>query len=135
GGPRRTPMSESYRRLREDLPAPAVGGTFAADPKKVKAWVAALPRANAQAAEQELQKALERLLAQRLEGGQRLAALEELRAAVLESIGLLEAQYATNPLPLPADKARAAGAAEQFHLLLAHGYRMAAAGPVPPAGS
>jgi hypothetical protein len=128
-------MSESYRRLREDLPVPAVAGAFSADARKVKAWIAALPRANAHAAEQELMRALELLLAQKLEGGTRLAALEELRAAVLESIGLLEGQFAGNPLPLPPDKARAASAAEHFHLLLAHGYRKAAAELCAPAGA
>ena len=30
-------MSESYRRLREDLPAPSGSGGFAADVKKVRA--------------------------------------------------------------------------------------------------
>ena len=45
-------MSESYRRLREDIPVPSGTGPFNADAKKVKAWVAALPRANAQATEQ-----------------------------------------------------------------------------------
>ena len=61
-------MSESYRRLCQDLP-PAEGGParFAADPKKVKAWVAALPRANPQAVEQEIARALPGLLGQRLE--------------------------------------------------------------------
>src|SRR5690606_758565 len=107
---------ESYRRLREDLPTPPATGAFAAEPKKVKAWVAALPRANAQATEQALTQALEQLLAQRLEGGQRAAALEELRPAVVDSIALLEGQYANNPLPLPTDKAQAAVAAERFHL-------------------
>ena len=52
-------MSESYRRLSQDLPAPANAPRFAAEAKKVKAWVAALPRANPQAAEQELAKALD----------------------------------------------------------------------------
>src|SRR5690606_37574436 len=51
------------------------------------------------------------------------------------SIGLLESQYATNPLPLPPDKARAASAAEHFHLLLGHGYRMAAAELCAPGGA
>lgn len=128
-------MSESYRRLREDLPTPATGGTFAAEPKKVKAWVAALPRANTQATELALGQALEQLLAQRLDGGQRLAALEELRAAVLESVGLLENQFGGSPLPLPPDKARAADTAERFHLMLAHGYRKAVAELVAPAGA
>ncbi|MFY2764544.1 hypothetical protein [Arenimonas sp. MALMAid1274] len=129
-------MSESYRRLSQDLPPTHGGATgFAAEPRKVKAWVAALPRANAEAAEQELARALEALSSQKLDGGQRLAALEELRAAVVESITLLERQFASNPLPLPADKARAAASAEKFHLALGHGYRAAAADLCAPSGS
>ncbi|MBP6626488.1 MAG: hypothetical protein KA187_03630 [Arenimonas sp.] len=129
-------MSDSYKRLGEDLPKPAGGaGAFAAEPRKVKAWVAALPRANAQATELELTRALESLLAQKLDGSQRLGALEELRAAVIESISLLESQFASNPLPLPADKARAASVAEGFHLMLGHDYRRAAADLCAPAGA
>ena len=128
-------MSESYRRLREDLPTPSGAGGFAADVRKVKAWIAALPRANAQATEVELTRALEALLAQRLEGTQRLAALEEMRPVVQEAATLLERQYHANPLPLPPDKARAATTAEHFHLLFGHGYRKAAAEICAPAGS
>ena len=62
-------MSDSYRRLCDDLPrGSGAPGNFAAEPRKVKAWVAALPRANAQATEQELARALDGLLAQRLAG-------------------------------------------------------------------
>lgn len=129
-------MSDSYRRLCDDLPrGSGAPGTFAAEPRKVKAWVAALPRANAQASEQELARALDSLLAQKLDGAQRLGALEELRTAVLETVTLLERQFAANPLPLPPDKARAAAVAENFHLLLAHGYRKAAAETCAPAGT
>src|SRR5690606_37163608 len=119
-------MSESYRRLSEDLPLPVRGASrFAADPRKVKAWVAALSRANPEATEQELARAIEGLAGQRLDGGTRFAALEELRGAVLEVVTLLERQFAASPLPLPPDKARAAAAAEAFHLGMGHGYRLA----------
>lgn len=129
-------MSDAFRRLSQDLPPPSGSAPrFAAEARKVKAWVAALPRANAQAAEQELARALEGLAAQKLEGGTRLAALEELRGAVLETVALLERQFASNPLPLPPDKARAAAVAEAFHLALAHGYRLAAAELCAPAGA
>ena len=129
-------MSESYRRLCQDLP-PAAGGAprFAAEPKKVKAWVAGLPRANPQAVEQEIARALPGLIAQRLDGGQRFAALEELRATVVEAIGLLESGFTGSPLPLPPDKARAAALAGEFHLQLAIGYRQAVCELCAPAGS
>ena len=131
-------MSESYRRLCQDLPPPVGGAVrFPADPKKVKAWVAGLPRANPQAAEQEIARALEGLSGQRLEGGQRFAALEELRGTALEAIVLLEGGFSGSSLPLPQDKARAAAAAGKFHLDLALGYRQAAwnlavLGDLPP---
>ena len=129
-------MSESYKRLGEDLPNRTDGGgVFVADARKVKAWVAALPRANAQASEQELSRALESLVGQRLSGTQRLSALEEIRSAVVESVNLLERQFSSNPLPLPADKARAAALAETFHLMLGHGYRRAAHDICAPAGA
>lgn len=129
-------MSDSYTRLCEDLPQTHGGAAnFAAEPRKVKAWVAVLPRANALATEQELSRALDSLLTQKLDGGQRLGALEELRAVVIESISLLERQYSSNPLPLPPDKARAAAVAETFHLMLGHGYRRAAADLCAPAGA
>ncbi|MCX7032709.1 MAG: hypothetical protein NT046_01865 [Arenimonas sp.] len=129
-------MSDSYKRLGEDLPTTTQGaGAFVADPRKVKAWVAALPRANALATEQELSRALESLVGQKLSGTQRLGALEEVRAVVVESVNLLERQFATNPLPLPPDKARAAAVAEAFHLMLAHGYRRAAHDICAPSGA
>lgn len=129
-------MSEAYRRLSQDLPPATPGAArFPAEPKKVKAWVEALPRANAQAVEQELSRALEGLAGQRLDGGQRLAALEELRPAALEAITLLDRQLANHPLPLPPDKARAALVAERFHLGLALGYRLAVSELCAPSGS
>ena len=129
-------MSDSYKRLGEDLPTRADGaGAFVADARKVKAWVAALPRANAAASEQELARALDSVVAQTLPGAQRLGALEELRAAVIESVNLLERQFSSNPLPLPPDKARAAAVAESFHLTLGQGYRRAAHDLCAPSGS
>lgn len=129
-------MSEAYRRLCQDLP-PAVGGAvrFPAEPRKVRAWVEGLPRANAQAVEQEVSRALEGLAGQRLEGGQRFAALEELRAVVLETIALLEAGFAGSPLPLPPDRDRAASLAIRFHQQLATGYRQAVCELCAPNGS
>ena len=130
-------MSEAYRRLREGMPEPGLDGSgrFQSDPRKVKAWVEALPRANAMATQVELDQALTNLAGQKLEGGQRLAVMEELRAAVLESIALLEPQYSGSPLPLPAAKAQLAQRAEAFHLWLAHGYRKAVVEICAPAGN
>ncbi|HEX5754932.1 MAG TPA: hypothetical protein VFY12_01090 [Arenimonas sp.] len=130
-------MSARYRLLREDLPDfQASGqGLFETEPKKIRAWIESLPRANAAAAQQQLRQALESIAAQKLSGGSRLAALEELRAAVLEQCRLLENSYSTSPLPLPAEQARAASSAEIFHLLLAHSYRQAVHDLCAPSGS
>jgi hypothetical protein len=131
-------MTDAYRLLREDNAEPKAAesqsGRFHTDPKKVKAWIAALPRANAQATQKELELALENLNGQKLEGVQRLALLEEMRSAVMESIGLLQQQYAGSALPLPAVKSQAAHRAEGFHVLLGNGYRKAAAEICVPAG-
>jgi hypothetical protein len=131
-------MTDAYRLLCQDDAAPRAAesqsGRFQTDPRKVKAWVAALPRANAQATQSELGMALENLNAQKLEGTQRLAVLEEMRSAAMESIGLLQQQYAGSALPLPAAKSMAAHRAEAFHVWLACGYRKAAAEICAPAG-
>lgn len=130
-------MTEAYRRLREGMPEPGMNATgrFHADPKKVKAWVAALPRANAMATQQELDTALASLSSQRLEGSLRMSVMDELRGVVLESIALLEQQFAGSSLPLPPVKAQQAQHAEMFHLGLAHGYRKAAVEICSPHGN
>ena len=130
-------MTDAYRRLREGMPEPGMNttGRFHAEPKKVKAWVAALPRANALATQQELDTALASLSSQRLEGGQRLSVMDELRGVVVESIALLEQQFAGSSLPLPPAKAQQAQHAEMFHLWLAHGYRKAAVEICSPHGN
>jgi cyclic-di-GMP-binding protein len=130
-------MTDAYRRLREGMPEPGMNttGRFHADPKKVKAWVAALPRANAMATQQELDTALASLSSQRLEGSQRLSVMDELRGVVVESIALLEQQFAGSSLPLPPAKAQQAQHAEMFHLWLAHGYRKSAVEICSPSGS
>lgn len=129
-------MTEAYRRLREGMPEPGMNttGRFHADPKKVKVWVAALPRANATATQQELDTALASLSSQRLEGSLRLSVMDELRGVIIESISLLEQQFAGSSLPLPPAKAQQARQAEMFHLWLAHGYRKAAVEICSPNG-
>jgi hypothetical protein len=129
-------MNRDYQRLRESIPEPRarVEGKFHADPKKVKDWVTALPRANANATQAELEKALASLARQPLSGSTRLGVLEELRPTVVESIELLQQSYAGSALPLTTVKSQAAQAAEDFHLLLAHGYRKAAVEMCSPSG-
>ena len=130
-------MSQSYRLLGEEIAGPrGLGGApFAADARKARAWVAALPRANAVSTQASLAQALDSLAGQKLEGSQRLSVLEELRPAIGESIGLLKREYAGSALPLAASKAAAAQQVEGFHLALAAGYRRAAVELCAPAGS
>lgn len=130
-------MSQSYRLLSEGMPKPQGLGTakFPADARKTKLWVAALPRANALATQQNLAQALDSLSGQKLDGAHRLSVLEELRVAIGESIGLLKREYAGSALPLAAAKASAAQQVEGFHLALAHAYRKAAVMFCAPAGN
>jgi hypothetical protein len=106
-----------------------------ADARKTRAWVAALPRANASATQASLAQALDRLAGQKLDGSQRLSVLEELRPAIGESLVLLRRDYAGSALPLAPPKAAAAHQVEAFHLALAAGYRLAAVELCAPSGS
>jgi len=130
-------MNRDYQRLRESIPEPRQRNdrNFHADAKKVRDWIKALPRANAQATQTELERALASLARQSLSGNTRLGVLEELRPTVVESIDLLQQSYAGSALPLTASKSQAAQLAEDFHLLLAHGYRKAAVEICAPSGS
>lgn len=129
-------MSETYRRLRDGIPETSgYGGHFLTDARKVKGWVDALPRANMQATQQELETALDSLASQKLDGGSRQSVLEELRPAILETIALLEQQFSASALPLPPARVVSAGQAERLHVLLGHGYRKAAAEICAPSGN
>ena len=130
-------MGKSYRLLSEGIPPPRGLGSasFTPDPRKARAWVAALPRANALATQQSLGQALDSLAGQRLDGAQRLGVLEELRPAIGESIGLLKAEFSGSPLPLDSARAAAAQQVELFHCALAQAYRKAAVEICAPEGS
>jgi hypothetical protein len=129
-------MNKDYQRLRESIPEPRqrVEGKFHSEPKRVRDWVTTLPRANAQATQGEVERALASLARQTLSGNARLLALEELRTVVVESIDLLQQSYAGSALPLTTAKAASAQLAEDFHLLMANGYRKAAVEICAPSG-
>ena len=130
-------MGQAYRLLSEGMPQPRGLGTatFTADPRKTRQWAASLPRANALATQQALAQALDSLSGQRLEGAQRLSVMEEMRPAIGESIGLLKGEYTSSALPLDMARAAAAQQVENFHLVLAHGYRKAAVEVCAPEGN
>ncbi len=130
-------MSAEYSKLIDGLPARRApdGMSFTTDPKRVRAWVAALPRANQAVSHRQLLEALAGHAQLRLDGAQRLAALEALRPAVLEAIGLLEQHSQGGTLPLPPPKARAFEELVEFERSLALGYVLAVAELCAPAGA
>jgi hypothetical protein len=130
-------MGQSHRLLSEGMAEPRGLATavFQADARKTKQWVAALPRANAQATQNSLAQALDSLAGQRLEGSQRLSVLEEIRGAIGESIGLLKGEYLGSALPLDSARAAAAQQVENFHVMLASAYRKAAVEICAPEGN
>ncbi len=130
-------MSQEYRRLGDGLPTRRApdSRSFATDPKRVKAWVSALPRANQAVAHHQLVEALQGMREVRLDAGQRLAALEVLRPAVLEAIELLDSQAQGGTLPLPPAKARAVAELRAFEEEMAFGYRLSVLELCAPAGA
>ena len=74
-------MINPYRTLNSHLPerSPPAPDALPSDPKRLRTWVEALPRANHQAYLQALSHALDDFRTRRLEGFARLDALEVLR--------------------------------------------------------
>ncbi|MBD8524325.1 hypothetical protein [Pseudomarimonas arenosa] len=130
-------MSDAYRRLCEGLPprhAPDQS-SFPTDPRRVKAWVEALPRANQAATYKQLDDALDSLCEVHLDGAARLGVLESLRLPLLEAITALELQCQGGGIPLSAAKARAFEQLYSFESALARCYRLAAIEYCAPSGS
>jgi hypothetical protein len=130
-------MNQAYQRLREDLPARRApdGTSFPTDPRRIKSWVDALPRANQQATLRQLADALESLAGLRLEGAQRLQALETLRPSVLDGVALLDKLLQGSTFPLPPGKAQVAEQIQAFQRALGLGYRLAVVELCSPSGS
>jgi hypothetical protein len=130
-------MSDAYQRLRDDLPTRRApdAGSFATDPRRVKAWVDALPRANQQATLRQLADALESMKGLNLDGPQRLLALETLRPSILDGIGMLDKSLQGSTFPLPPAKAQVAEQIQSFHRHLALAYRLAVIEFCAPSGS
>lgn len=129
-------MTPAYRRLCAGLPASPPSGSLSIplDPRSLAGWIAALPRANAQATLRQLEDGLRDLERVALKPGQRLELLELLRPAVLESIALLQRQLQGSALPLADLKLVQAEQWLGLHAALARGYRAAAAEHCAPAG-
>jgi len=131
-------MSEAYRKLCENLPvrrAPTGAVAFPTEPKRVKGWIEALPRANQAATFRQLSEGLDTLVEVRLEGSQRLAILELLRPTLLDALSALDQQAQGGTIPLPPAKQRAIEQLQAFERQLALQYRLAAAELCAPNGS
>ena len=130
-------MNQVYQRLRADLPPRQASDSsaFPSDPRRIKAWVDALPRANQQATLRQLSEALQALKGLRLEGAQRLLAMEALRASLLDGVALLDKQLQGTAFPLLPAKAQVADQLQAFQRELALAYRLAVVELCGPNGS
>lgn len=130
-------MSQPFSSLCSGLPSRRVpdASAFPSDPRRIKAWVDALPRANQQATLRQLAEALESLRGLRLEGVQRLQAMEALRPALLDGVALLDKQLQGATFPLPPAKAHVAEQIRAFLRELALAYRLAVVELCGPNGS
>ncbi|GAA0707870.1 hypothetical protein [Dokdonella soli] len=130
-------MSDAYRRLNETLlerRAPAAGA-FASDARALRSWIDALPMANYAVAAKRLLDGLRDLNRQRLQGAQRLEALESLRAPVIQLAAATDKQIVGASFPLPPSKAELGELALGFQDELAAGYRAALAELCSPNGT
>lgn len=129
--------NEAWRRLAEGLPMrhSSTQDAFPTDPRRVREWVEALPRANQAATLRQLAGALEALVHQKVDGATRFQLLEALRPVVLDGVALLERQLQGTSFPLVPLKAQAADQLQALHRLLATGYREAIADLCGPSGS
>src|SRR5687768_714598 len=121
-------MSEFARRLAQSLPerhAPE-RGSFQSEPKALKAWIDALPLANASATARLLFQGLRDLNHLRVDPAQRLAALEALRGPVAQIAETVDRQIIGSTFPLPPQKQQLGGIAQDFQRELATGYTIAA---------
>ena len=130
-------MNEAYRRLRDGLPErhPSAPEAFPTEPRQVRAWVEALPRANQAATMRQLAGALRALNHQRMDGALRFQLVESLRPVVLDGMALLERQLQGATFPLSLQKGQAAEQLQSLHRLLGTGYREAIAEFCAPSGS
>lgn len=129
-------MNSAYSSLRDLLPERRAAGTtgFPVEPRRVKAWVDALPRANQAGTLRLLVEALDALRDMSLDGVQRLTTLEALRPSLLDAIAQLEGQLQGTSFPLPPAKEKVAEQILSLQHDLALGYSMAVVEACAPAG-
>lgn len=129
-------MINPYRIINANLPDRLTPPRNAvpSDPKGLRAWLDALPRANQQVYLRELQRVLMEFRVQRFDGMARLEAMELLRPMLMEACNLLSSRLLGSSFPLTGAKAESAARLLSFHRDLALAYRMAVAEACAPAG-
>jgi len=129
-------MKSSYQQLANGIPAqsaPMRGSMFAGS-KGLPDWLNGLPLANGLAAARLLLPALQDMNAVKLDGAQRLAGLELLRAAISQMVAQADRQVVGSSFPLPQARQQLGLQSREFHQLLALGYRIAAVELCAPEG-
>lgn len=129
-------MSRAYRELSEGLPPGAVTANPAppAGGRALKQWLDNLPRQNIVRTGEFLRDAGFSAMSTPMSGTDRFNQLETLRTVAIETILWLERQFLNSPLPLTDERLSAAALAQQLHMALADGYRMACAEICHPDG-
>lgn len=121
-------MNPLYRKLNERFPeriAPT-RQSFQTEPRALGQWIAQLPLGNAMAAARPLLAALHETNALKIDGYQRLAALEMLRGPIQQMIAQADRQVVGSSFPLPSAKYQLGLQSREFHGAMALGYTQAA---------
>ncbi len=120
-------MKEIFRRIVAGLPErrqPAKN-SFLADPKGLRVWIGQLPLANPGATARMLHNTLREMNQLRIDPGQRLESLEQLRSPIGQIITMLDGQVISDSFPLPPQKQQLGHLAQEFQRELAIGYSAA----------
>jgi len=119
-------MNDSYARLIEDLPPPAEPERGrVASARAMREFVAHLPLANPTQAAREVGEMLGAMEGTRWPAGERIEALEALRAPVASLCEGIEQQLGVESHPLPPAKEKLVESACAFHRGLARNYALA----------
>lgn len=119
-------MNDSYARLVEDFPVRSEPDReHLASVRAIRERVAHLPLANPAQAARDLGALLDTMLATRWSGGERIDALEMLRAPVAGLSDGIEQQLGVETHPLPPVKEKLVETAQHFHRGLARNYALA----------
>ena len=129
-------MSRAYLELSEGLPPGAVTANPAppAGGRALKQWMDELPRHNIVRTGEFIRDAGFSAMSVPMSGADRFHQIETLRPVAIETILWLERQFLNSPLPLTDERLAAATLAQQLHMALADGYRMACAEICHPDG-